>query len=391
MKEICLIIPSLRKGGAERVVSRLSYLFSQKGYKVNICLFDDNNIDYPYEGELFSINSPSKKGIFKALNILLRTYRLNKYKNEFKPNVIMYSFGNSANLINVLTTNKQKTIISIRGFGNLNKKNNLVHFFHIWILKYIFFRSNAILSVSKDLTHYININHKLTIKKTYTIPNGYDINNKLIKQERTNDKFTFVTMGSYRPEKNYNTLLEVMKLLKANQIDCKLIILGKGDDYQTYNIRNQISRLGLENSVELVGYHSNPEKLLSTSDCYVLSSISEGFPNALVEAMNCKLPIVSTNCKTGPREILDPKLKYNKKIHKFKKGAYGILVDDPNNNPKLENINNLYLAMKYMIENDEDRSIYSALAFERAQYYSFEKWIDSHEIIFNELKGASNE
>jgi glycosyltransferase involved in cell wall biosynthesis len=98
----------------------------------------------------------------------------------------------------------------------------------------------------------------------------------------------------------------------------RLLIIGKGNERE--NLISLISKWHLENYIQLLGFKENPYPWIKRSDCLVLSSISEGMPTVLIEAMALKTPVISTDCPSGPKEITD-------------NGESGILV--PMNKPKI--------------------------------------------------------
>ena len=110
-----------------------------------------------------------------------------------------------------------------------------------------------------------------------------------------------VAAGRLAPWKGFSDLIEAMALLKDRR-NVRLVILGDGP------LRNELQELigkrGLEDNIELVGYVDNPLKYFSHANVFVLSSLVEGLPNVLVEAMMCGCTPVSTDCPTGPREVL---------------------------------------------------------------------------------------
>lgn len=117
-------------------------------------------------------------------------------------------------------------------------------------------------------------------------------------------------LGRLDPQKNFSTLIEAFaKVLETKP--CRLIILGKGREKA--ELQALIKELNLENYVALPGFVNNPYPYLKKAAVFVLSSLWEGLPNVLIEALALGTPVVSTNCPCGPAEILD-------------NGKYGSLV-----------------------------------------------------------------
>lgn len=120
----------------------------------------------------------------------------------------------------------------------------------------------------------------------------------------------FVTAGRLVAQKDHETLLRALALHRR-RFDSRLIVLGTGG--LLTRLDALASGLGIHDAVDFVGFLSNPLPLLRAADAFVLSSRSEGFGNVLVEAMGCGTPVISTNCRHGPSEILA-------------NGKYGLLV-----------------------------------------------------------------
>jgi glycosyltransferase involved in cell wall biosynthesis len=108
--------------------------------------------------------------------------------------------------------------------------------------------------------------------------------------------------GRLERQKDFPTLIRAFSEVRR-QRDCRLIILGKGGGRP--GLEALISELGLTDDVDLPGFQPNPFPFLARADLFVLSSAWEGSPNVLTEAMALGTPVVSTDCPSGPREILD--------------------------------------------------------------------------------------
>jgi glycosyltransferase involved in cell wall biosynthesis len=131
-----------------------------------------------------------------------------------------------------------------------------------------------------------------------------------------------VAAGRLAPWKGFENLIRIFPSV-LKELEIKLMILGDGPLKGV--LEKQIQDLDLSNNVSLLGYQDNPYPYYALADIFVLSSIVEGLPNVLVEAMMCGCTPVSTDCPTGPREVLN-------------NGKYGYLVPLDNDNAFAETI-----------------------------------------------------
>jgi glycosyltransferase involved in cell wall biosynthesis len=111
-----------------------------------------------------------------------------------------------------------------------------------------------------------------------------------------------ITAGRLAPEKGFPDLIYAIKIL-LQRISVRLVILGDGPLRE--DLEELIQKNNLAKSIRLLGFHENPLKYFSKAQVFVLSSYVEGLPNVLVEAMACGCTPVSTDCPTGPREVLE--------------------------------------------------------------------------------------
>jgi N-acetylgalactosamine-N,N'-diacetylbacillosaminyl-diphospho-undecaprenol 4-alpha-N-acetylgalactosaminyltransferase len=158
--------------------------------------------------------------------------------------------------------------------------------------------------VTSDLKENFNIKNRIS-----TIFNPVDLEeiNKHKKMAVDFDfsRFTFISIGRLDQGKNHKLMIKGFSRLKNK--NTQLIIIGDGtlkSDLEQY-----IKKLNLENRVYLAGYMANPYSWLHRSDCFVLASNYESFGIVLIEALACNLPVISTDCQSGPREILSPDSK----------------------------------------------------------------------------------
>jgi glycosyltransferase involved in cell wall biosynthesis len=121
-----------------------------------------------------------------------------------------------------------------------------------------------------------------------------------------------LAVGRTTFQKDFSTLLRAFARVRADR-PARLAIIGESNPKQTARLRGLAAELGVQDDFELLGYRANPLPYMARAAVFVLSSRYEGFPNVLLEAMACGTPVVSTECPSGPSEILDG-------------GAYGALV-----------------------------------------------------------------
>lgn len=379
-KKIGLLVPSLNGGGAERVVSRLSYLLSDK-YDIYLILFEDTYMKYKYRGTLINldIKALSHKNILKIFLPFRRAKKLRAIKKNEQLDIVI-SFLDSPNIVNILSSYSAcKTVISIR-----NYEYRPVLF--KWLRKYLYKKASFIVPVSKLIRDDYITKYKIDKNKLKTIYNPYDIDqiNNLKKEElpsKYNDffksGFIFTSMGRNSYQKGFWHLIKAFKMVHDFHPEAKLVIIGR--DEMGGKAKKLVKELNIEKNVLFTGFQKNPFKYLEHSDIYVLSSLFEGFPNALVEAMACGCPVIATDIKSGPREILYKEINLSDNCLSQEKADYGMLVPSFNSEENWEsNIFNkeereLSKSMLFFIENKEVREFYRKKSIERAQHFNFEK------------------
>jgi len=291
MKKIILIVPSLARGGVERVVSILSKGLS-KYYKVYVVIYH-NPVEYEIEGELINLETPTGSFRKKVKNIFYRVIKLKRLIREISPDFIVSFMGN---LQPILTF--EPVVVSIRNnpdFFPLYKK---------FLLKTIYKLPNVkrIITCSSEIEKKLNNNYKL--KNTKTIYNPIDfelINQKLIAPKPF--KFEYIlAIGRLSRQKGFDVLIKSFAKSDLRNI-VKLVILGEGEERK--NLEELIVKLDLKSQVLLFGRVNNPFIYMKYAKFFILSSRYEGFGNALLEALACRTPVIATGCETGTSEIIE--------------------------------------------------------------------------------------
>jgi len=302
---ICLIIPSLSHGGAERVISILANEWSEKdNLEVNILLLTKQEKYYQIDNRVTIIEP--EKGYSKNIwsKFLYKIWTLKYIRdniNIIKPTSIL-SFSEKYNNIVLLSLLFTKNKIFISDRNNPKKSLGKIHEF---LRKKLYKRASGIIAqtdTAKQILFEKTKNVNITV-----IPNPLrELNNHNLKKENI-----ILSIGRLVPQKNQKTLIEIFSKL-SNTEDWKLKIIGTGP--LENDLIKLIKELNLENKVELLGYKSDVDYYLQSSKIFAFTSLFEGFPNALSEAMGNGIASISFDCPTGPSELIT-------------NGENGILVD----------------------------------------------------------------
>ncbi|MCI6553141.1 MAG: glycosyltransferase [Lachnospiraceae bacterium] len=393
-KKIAILISSLNRGGAERAASELSLNWPE-GWDIDFILNNGGEVEYPYRGSIIDLGIKARKNkldVFYQLKVfLIRILKLRmlKEKNEYTACI---SFMDSANIANILSGRRCCRVIgtvhtNLRGIS-LPQYKYLVH----PAVRLLYNRADHIVGVSKDISRDLVNYFKISPQKVSTINNGYDTESirKLAAEEPGGQErhwlqgteHTIVTMGRLDPMKAQWHLIRAMKKVKESYADARLLILGEGQLRE--GLQGLIRELGLEDSIILCGVRENPFRIVSRCRMFALSSVLEGFPNVLPEAMCCGIPCVSTDFRTGVREIMDPHDRLEKKISEVTCAEYGILspVCDGRVRGAAEGLTHeeelLAEAVCLMLGNDKLQERYRALGRERSEALSVKKSIGQY-------------
>ena len=312
-EKLLLISPMLHQGGFERVCITTARLLKPY-YDVSIVIFDDADIAFDIRGlSIINIHLGVRNGkLAKITNLMRRAVRVRKLKQRMKP-VIAYSFGPSANMVNALSkTSLTSVFLGLRGYQDVADDPKM----KLYVRK-----ADRIICCSKEIEAIVQ--EKYGYLQTATLYNPYDAEGitELSKEKVTDLPWKMededrprilIGVGRDDPIKGFWHLIKAFYLVQKEIPQMRLIIMGDGSFEQAKSL---VSELQLEQKVYFPGVRKNPYKYLAASEMFLLSSYTEGFPNVLVEAMILGRPLISTDCRTGPAEILDH-------------GKYGILMPD---------------------------------------------------------------
>lgn len=308
-------------------------------------IFDVNYLSF-YE-PIYKKNSISKKKIYTFhekykspllwfVKIFLRNYKLFRLikKNNYKYIVTHHDDANVSVLPTLLIfkylLKKDIKFIAYIHNGNISHQDNfLLKFIIPFFIKNLYRHFDKIITVSNGNKKYLENDFKL--KNIEVIYNPIDIDKYLSQSLEKLDvhknlfeknSFKFLTIGRLTLQKNLINLIDVFSSL--NSLNFKLYIIGEGELRDI--LEKKIKENNLENKIFLLGFNKNVFKYIKKCDCFLLNSYWESFGQVLVEALIFNKIVISTDCQSGPREIISPELSLDEKIKYPYFGKYGILT-----------------------------------------------------------------
>ncbi|MGB4205644.1 MAG: glycosyltransferase family 4 protein [Bacteroidales bacterium] len=338
VKKICFISHGLEGGGMERALVSLANYFAEKGHQIAI-------INIYRTGVFFDLN-PTIKLIwpqFERNHKLFYVIRLIPYLRKeivnFRPDSIL-SFGETFNAYTVLATRflNSRVILTNRMWPTLSLRISQT------VANWILYRfADGVIAQTKAAKEIIE--KKSPNKNITVIPNAV----QPVNVKTRTSKNQIVSVGRLSEAKGHTILIKAFALLKNNDWTLHLV----GDGPQKQNLREETVKSGLSEKVVFHGHLKDFSNILSESDIFVLPSLNEGFPNALLEAMSVPLACVSSNCIAGPSDIIEH-------------GRNGLLFEPGN-------VNELADILEQLINDSSLRNKMAAEAYKVRDTFSFNK------------------
>lgn len=365
IKKLMIFMYSLQDGGAQRTIVNVINNIDKSRFEVVLVLGTSNNNIY-----LEDVNKNIRIVYLECKKLRFTLIKLTSTIKKEKPDVLFTTLNkNNIALLLAKTLSFENIPVIIRETNNRTQSGNVSKINKIITRLTYNYLSKKIIALSVGVKEDLMTNFKVNQEKIEVIYNPVEVN-KITKQtlEKVEDveinagEKLLVSVGRLVEQKDYSTLLYAFNKV-ANSVESRLLILGRGPLEK--RLKELSEELNISNKVVFLGYKRNPYKYMKMADLFVLSSKHEGFGHVIVEAMASGTSVISTDCKSGPGEIIED-------------NKYGVLVP-------VGNIDILAEKIIELLENDDLRKYYEKRGYERAKSFQANLITKEYEFIFDNV------
>lgn len=303
---IALFLPSVHGGGAERAMITFARELIRQGRKVDLVVGR-------LEGRLQKI-LPKGVRVFnlKSTRTVFALPKLVQYLKEREP-LALYSTIINGNVVASCAARiagvSTPVIVRESNAPLSSPKISGSHWVTFFLSRYVYRLSDGVIAVSRGVADQLRVHSPMLAHKISVISTPIVSEEVLAAGEEevdhewfvNHDKPLILSAGRLEKSKGFSTLLRAFSRVRE-RVDARLVILGEGT--RRRELESQAATLGIADHIALLGFKHNPFAYMSKADAFVLASEYEGLPNVLVQAMAFGVPIVATDCPSGPSEIL---------------------------------------------------------------------------------------
>jgi glycosyltransferase involved in cell wall biosynthesis len=364
-KKIMFFMYSLHDGGAQRTIVNIINNIDKEKFEVLLVLGSNLNNIY-----LDFLNPNIRICNLNSTKLRYCVVKLAKMIRKENPSLLFTTLNdNNITLLVAKMLSFVKTSAIVREASNRSQSGRVTFLNRMaTYLTYNFFASGVV-ALSKGVKDDLTTNFRIQEKKINVIYNPVEVQEIRCKSNELIDDIDFhegektiIAIGRLVDAKDYTTLLKSFQNVSDKE-KVRLLILGKG--LLENKLRRLADELGISDKVNFLGYKSNPYKYLKKSEIFVLSSKWEGFGHVIVEAMACGVPVIATDCKSGPREIIE-------------NNRYGILVP-------VGDVEKLAEKIIEVLKDDKLRQKLTELGYERSHYFKASEITNQYARLFDEF------
>jgi len=310
--KLALVINDLSGGGAEKAVVLLSGYAAAQGVETRIYTLQSSKDSYELDPRIERVtlaSSGTSRGVGRILSLPLQAADLARELRKWKPDVCVSVLPRS-NIAHVMTRwfgNRQPVLITEQvssrdAYPSESLKDRLMRS----LIARFYPQADQVFpsseGVKEGLTRFgVDRDQMQVVYNPVSLSEIDQAASAAPPDANTGSIPTIITVGRLAYQKDHHTLLRAFALARS-RLDARLVLVGQGP------LRDELTalarELGISDRVIFAGWQQNPFAWMANADLFVLSSRFEGFGNVIIEAMACGLPVVSTDCPSGPGEIL---------------------------------------------------------------------------------------
>lgn len=308
MAKLALFLPSLAGGGAERVLVDLAEGFARRGHEVELLLASA-------EGPYLKTLSPAVKVVdFGVKRTLSALPKLRNYLRKHRPQALLSTLEHAnvvAVLANILAGSPTKVFIreAISTSSSTLGLSKTKAFIALNLMRLFYPRAAGLIAVSegvaKEMVDILGVKAESVtmILNPVLTSRVFSLAQEALEHPWFGtDIPVLLAVGRLSHQKDFPSLIKAFASLRAER-EVRLVILGEGEDRKA--LEQLAKDLAVDSDLDMPGFVDNPFSYMARASVYILSSLAEGLPNALIQAMALGRPVVATDCPSGPREILE--------------------------------------------------------------------------------------